>query len=369
MIIGVVKEIKDQEYRVGMVPSGVRTLVSAGHRVLVQQSAGEGSGISDGEYQAAGAEIVAAAAGVYEAAEMIVKVKEPLQQEYELLREGQLLYTYLHLAPAPELAAALLRRKVIGVAYETIQLASGALPLLTPMSEVAGRLSIQAGARCLQKNEGGRGVLLGGVPGVPPARVVIVGGGVVGTNAAKMAVGMGADVTLFDINLDRLRYLDDIFGGRLKTMVSNAHDLAEALAGADLVIGAVLVVGAKAPHLITSPMVEGMKPGSVIVDVAIDQGGCSETSRPTSHSHPTYEYSGVIHYCVTNMPGAVARTSTFALTNATLPYALRIANQGLKSALQDPALAKGLNVYRGQVTHPAVARDLGYTYVAPAQVG
>ncbi len=340
-------------------------MVDAGHQVLIEDGAGLGSGITNEEYVAAGATIVPTAEDVYGRADMIIKVKEPLPAEYDLLREGQILYTYLHLAPAPELTAALLRQKVIGIAYETIELEDGSLPLLTPMSEVAGRLSVQVGARCLQKDMGGRGVLLGGVPGTLPGKVAIVGGGTVGTNAAKMAVGLGADVTILDINLDRLRYLDDIFGGRVKTLASGVHTITEAVREADLVIGAVLVTGAKAPKLITREMLKDMQPGSVIVDVAIDQGGCVETSRPTTHADPIFVVDGVIHYCVANMPGAVARTSTYALTNATLPYALMLADKGWQRAVsEDPALAKGVNVAHGQVVYEAVARDLGYPYVS-----
>jgi len=364
VIVGVPREVKNHEYRVGIVPSGVRALVEAGHKVLIETGAGLGSGIADVEFEAAGAEIASSAAAVYGGAEMVMKVKEPLPQEYDLLRPGQILYTYLHLAPAPELTAALVRQKVIGIAYETIQLADGSLPLLTPMSEVAGRLSIQVGARCLQKDSGGRGVLLGGVPGVAPGRVAIIGGGIVGTNATKMAVGLGAEVTIFDVNLARLRQLDDIFMGRVKTAYSSPHNIMEALKESDLVVGGVLVTGARAPRVITSDMVKAMPEGSVLVDVAIDQGGCAETSRPTSHAEPTYVIDGVIHYCVTNMPGAVARTSTFALTNTTIPYALRLAARGVEAALADPALALGVNVCCGAVTYEAVARDLDYEYVA-----
>ena len=363
MIIGVPREIKDNEYRVGMVPAGVRALVEAGQLVLVEDGAGLGSGISNEEYLKAGAEIASSREEVYLRADMIVKVKEPLPVEYDLLREGQILFTYLHLAPSPELTATLLAKKVIGVAYETVQRKDGSLPLLKPMSEVAGRLAVQLGAHFLQKDRGGRGIILSGVPGVVPGKVVIIGGGVVGTNAAKMAVGLGADVILIDVNLERLRELDDIFAGRLKTLMSNKVNIHDCLRNADLVIGAVLVPGAKAPQVVTRDMVKDMKPGSVIVDVAIDQGGCLETSRPTTHSEPTYTVDGVIHYCVTNIPGAVARTSTFALTNATLPYTLKVACLGLERALgEDEALAGGLNVYRGEVINAAVACDLGYRY-------
>jgi alanine dehydrogenase len=294
---------------------------------------------------------------------MVIKVKEPQKDEIALLQEGQILYTYLHLAPDPDQTKGLLDKKVVGVAYETIQLADNSLPLLTPMSEIAGRMSIQCGARSLEKESGGRGVLLGGVPGVEQGRVVIVGCGIAGRNAAKVALGMGADVTILDINLERLRYIDDLFGGRIKTLYSNRYSLTEQLKTADLVIGAILVPGAKAPKLITRDMLKVMKEGSVFVDISVDQGGCAETTKPTTHSNPTYVVDGVIHYCVANMPGAVARTSTYALTNATLPYALRIAGQGIKQAVAgDPALAKGVNVHRGSVTHPAVAESLGLPY-------
>ncbi len=369
MLIGVPKEIKDHEYRVGIVPSGVKALTEAGHRVLVETGAGLGSGIADDELRSAGAEIAPHREDVFRRAEMVIKVKEPQAEEIPLLQEGQILFTYLHLAPDPELTKGLLERKVCGIAYETIQLADNSLPLLTPMSEIAGRMSIQCGARALEKGSGGRGVLLGGVPGVEQGRVVIVGCGIVGRNAAKVALGMGADVTILDLSLDRLRYVDDLFGGRIKTLHSNRYVLMQQLRGADLVVGAILVPGAKAPKLITREMLKEMKEGSVIVDVAVDQGGCVETTRPTTHSHPTYVVDGVIHYCVANMPGAVSRTSTFALTNVTLPYALRIANQGVKQAVAgDPALAKGVNVMKGSVTHSAVAESLGLPYTPVTRV-
>jgi alanine dehydrogenase len=328
-----------------------------------RNNAGMGSGFYDSDYKLAGAKIVTTAEEVW-SAEMVVKVKEPLPEEYRYFREGLILYTYLHLAPEPELTAALLENKVVAFAYETIQLDNGALPLLTPMSEVAGRMSIQIGAQFLEKSKGGKGVLLGGVPGVPSAEVVIVGGGVVGTNAAKMAVGFGANVTLLDINLDRLRQLDDQFQGRVKTLVSNSYNIAEQVKKADLLIGAVLIPGARAPRLVTEEMVMNMQPGSVIVDVAIDQGGSIETiDHITTHSNPTYEKYGVVHYAVANMPGAVSRTSTIALTNATIPYGIQIANKGFKqAALDNKALAKGLNVIDGKVTCKAVAEALGYTY-------
>ena len=368
MLIGIPKEIKDHEFRVGATPAGIKTLVAAGHRVLVQANAGAAIGYGDALYAAAGADIVATAADVY-AADLIVKVKEPLPAEWPLLHEGQIVFGYFHLAPAPELTAALLARQIVAIAYETITDSQGATPLLTPMSEVAGRLSVQAGATALQMAYGGSGTLLGGVPGVPPAKVVILGGGVVGTNAAKIAIGMGADVTLLDVSHARLRQLDDIFGARLKTCYSDAHAIAELTRDADLVIGAIYLHGKRAPKLLTRATIAAMRPGSVLVDVAIDQGGCSETSRPTTHSDPLYMDEGVVHYCVGNMPAAVARTATQALTQVTLPYALQIASQGWKAALKDNAgLRNGLNLCLGQVTHAAVAEDLGYPCVAPGLV-
>lgn len=364
MIVGVPKEIKTNENRVGLVPAGVSALIKAGHRVIVQKSAGEGSGISDVEYARAGAEMVDTLEEVYREAEMIVKVKEPQPQEYELFREGQILFTYLHLAAEEALTKCLIDKKVIAIAYETVTGPDGTLPLLTPMSEVAGRMSVQIGARLLEKHNGGAGLLLGGVPGVPPARVTIIGGGVVGTNAAKIALGMGAQVTILDINPDRLRYLDDIFYGRIRTLMSNAYTIAEAVQDADLLIGAVLIPGARAPKLVTEEMVEAMRPGSVIVDVAIDQGGCIETvDRVTTHTEPTYVKHGVIHYSVANIPGAVPRTSTFALTNATLPYVLELANKGwLKAIKENPGLANGVNIIDGKVTCPGVAEAFGLPY-------
>jgi alanine dehydrogenase len=360
VIVGVPKEIKTLENRVGMTPAGVAALAGAGHRVIVEKGAGIGSGIPDDAFVRAGAEIAGSNTEVFREAEMIVKVKEPLPSEYALFKEGQIVFTYFHLAPVPELTKAMLKAGIIGIAYETIQLDDGALPLLIPMSEVAGRMSIQVGEYSLQKERGGRGVLLGGVPGVEPANVVILGGGVVGTNAAKMAAGTGADVWILDVDLDRLRYLDDIFGGRVKTVISNRHNIEKLLADADLVIGGVLLAGAKAPKLITKEMLSLMKEGSVIVDVAVDQGGCAETTHATYHDDPTYVVDGVVHYCVANMPGAVARTSTFALTNATLPYALKLANLGYLEALrQDPALMKGLNVYFGKLVCRPVAEAQG----------
>ncbi|MBI3328974.1 MAG: alanine dehydrogenase [Nitrospinae bacterium] len=369
MIIGVPREIKQDEYRVGLVPAGVYSLVKAGHQVLVEQGAGLGSGIPDAEYKIAGAQMVANCEELFAQADMIIKVKEPLPLEYRLLREGQILFTFLHLAALPDLARVLLERRIIAIAYETVQLPDRSLPLLAPMSEVAGRLSVQEGAKSLERHEGGRGVLLAGVPGVPPGQVAIVGGGTVGTNAAKIAVGLGAAVTVIDINPVRLRYLDDLFQGRVHTVMSSEYVIAEMTAHADLVIGAVLVPGARAPRLITREMVAGMPEGAVIVDVAIDQGGCVETSHPTSHSRPTFRVDGVIHYCVTNMPGAVSRTSTFALTNVTFPYAMAIANKGWQRALlDDPSLARGLNLCEGQVTHPAVADAMGFPYVPAGQL-
>lgn len=364
MIIGVPREIKNNENRVAITPGGVEALISGGHRVVIEAGAGAGSGITDGQYTAAGAEMLPSPADVFMAADMIIKVKEPLPQEYDLFKENQLLFTYLHLAPEPELTGALLKKKVIGIAYETIQTEDGALPLLIPMSEVAGRMSVQIGAHFLEKHCGGRGVLLGGVPGVPPANVVVVGGGMVGINAAKMAVGLGADVAIVDKNPNRLRYLDDIFGARLTTLMSNPYNLRQAVSKADLLIGGVLVPGARAPRIITEDMIKSMKPGSVVVDVAIDQGGCVETiDRVTTHSDPVYVKHGVIHYAVANIPGAVARTSTFALTNVTLPYALALAKKGFQRAVkEDPSLARGVNVAGGKVTYQAVAEALGLEY-------
>jgi alanine dehydrogenase len=357
MIIGIPKEVKDNEYRVSLTPGGTETLTQAGHTVLVQAGAGEGSGFPDEEYAEAGAEVVSDAAGTWNQAEMVMKVKEPLVQEFEFLREGLLLYTYLHLAAEPEVTKQLLERKVTAIAYETVQLLNGSLPLLTPMSEVAGRMAVQVAAHYLEKMNGGRGKLLGGVPGVRPADVVIIGGGTVGINAAMIALGMGAHVTIIDINADRLRYLDEVLHGKnLTTLSSNPRNIADSVRHADVVIGGVLLPGAKAPHLVSREMIKTMNPGSVIVDVAIDQGGCIETARPTSHSDPVYVVDGVIHYCVTNMPGAVPRTSTYALSNATLPYALKLANLGFAEAVKsDSALAKGVNTYTGHVTCDGVA--------------
>lgn len=363
MIIGLPKEIKDNEYRVGLTPAGVKTLSDYGHTVLVERNAGEGSGISDDEYIAAQGRIVETADEIWRRVEMIVKVKEPVGPEYERMREGQLLYTYLHLAPDPKLTKAMLERKVTGIAYETITNEEGHLPLLTPMSEVAGRMAVQVGAHYLQRPEGGRGVLMGGVPGVLPAKAVVIGGGVVGINSIKMAVGLGANVVVLDKNLDRLRYLDDIFGSRIKTLVSNPYTVKEAIEHADLVIGAVLVPGASAPRLVTREMLKTMHKGAVIVDVAVDQGGCIETTRPTTHSDPTFYVDDVLHYCVANMPGAVPRTSTFALTNATLPLAIKLANKGFKDAIaKDAHLKEGVNTYAGHITYEAVAESQGLKY-------
>jgi alanine dehydrogenase len=363
VIVGLPKEIKDNEYRVGLTPAGVRALTDAGHQVVVERAAGEGSGFEDGLYQKAGAQILASADEVWARGEMIVKVKEPIRVEYPGMREGQLLFTYLHLAPDKELTEELLKRRVTGIAYETITDRRGGLPLLTPMSEVAGRMAIQVGAHYLEKMSGGRGILLGGVPGVPAARVVIIGGGVVGTNAAKIAVGMGAHVTIIDNNLERLRELDDIFLSKISTLASSAYMIHDAVSEADLIVGAVLVPGASAPKLVTRNMLKDVPNGAVIVDVAVDQGGCIETTHPTTHSDPTYYVEGVLHYCVANMPGAVPRTSTFALTNATLPYALRLAKRGFFDAIAgDPGLKAGVNTYAGHCTYEGVAESQGLKY-------
>lgn len=368
MIIGIPKEIKNHEYRVGATPAMIRTLVEASHQVLVQTQAGTKIGFTDAMYAAAGARIVNTAKDVY-AADMIIKVKEPQESEFKLLREGQILFCYLHLAPDPEQTKHLVESKVVAIAYETVTDSQGRLPLLVPMSEMAGRISIQVGATCLQMNNGGKGLLLGGVPGVFPARVIVIGGGVVGTEAARMAMGLGASVTIIDKDLNRLRTLDALFGPHLKTLYSSSAAIEESLAMADLVIGAVLIPGKTAPKLITRQMIKKMTPGSVIVDVAIDQGGCAETSKPTTHTDPTYIVDDVIHYCVTNMPGACALTSTKALTNATMDYALMIANKGYKRALKENAgLRDGLNVCHGQVTNASVAADLGYTYTPPEKL-
>lgn len=363
MIIGVPKEIKNNENRVGITPAGVAAFKKHGHEVWVETNAGLGSGFTNQDYVDSGATIVLTAKEAW-SADMVIKVKEPLTEEYEFFREGLILYTYLHLAPEPELTKALIEKKVVAIAYETIQLDNRALPLLTPMSEVAGRMSIQIGAQFLEKPKGGKGVLLGGVPGVTPAEVVIIGGGIVGTNAAKMAVGLGANVTILDVNIDRLRQLDDMFQGHLKTLASNSYNIAESVKKADLLVGAVLIPGARAPRLVTEEMIQTMQPGSVVVDVAIDQGGSIETiDHITTHSNPTYEKHGVVHYAVANMPGAVARTSTMALTNVTIPYGVQIANKGYRqAALDNKALAKGINVIDGSVTYKAVAEVHGYSY-------
>lgn len=364
MIIGVPKEVKDNENRVAMTPGGARSFIAAGHRVIVQADAGKGSGFSDEDYQKAGASIFSDASEVWSQADMVMKVKEPILSEYAYFRDGLILFTYLHLAPEPELTKALQASGVIAIAYETIQLADRSLPLLTPMSEVAGRMAIQIGAQFLERQNGGKGILLGGVPGVLPGNVVIIGGGIVGTNAAKMALGTGANVTIVDVNPDRLRALDDLFAGRVHTLMSNEYNIEQAVSQADLLVGAVLIPGSRAPKLVKEEMVKNMTPGSVIVDVAIDQGGSIETiDRVTTHSHPTYEKYGVVHYAVANMPGAVPRTSTLALTNVTMPYALRLANYGFHQAiLENEALARGVNVYAGHVTYEAVATGLGIAY-------
>jgi alanine dehydrogenase len=360
MTIGVPKEVKDHEARVGLVPSGVTALREAGHEVLVQSGAGKGSSLADSEYQAAGARIAASAAEVWHGAELVIKVKEPQPSEYGFLRPDLMLFTYLHLAPLPELTDQLLERRVTSVAYETIREEDGSLPLLTPMSEVAGRMAVQVGAQYLEAPNGGRGILLGGVPGVAPANVVIIGGGIVGHNAAKMAVGLGAHVTIIDKNLARLRDLDDIFSSQVVTLASNSWTIRESLKLADLVVGAVLIPGAAAPKLVRRDMIAAMKAGSVVVDVAIDQGGCFETSRPTTHTEPVYFVDDVLHYCVSNMPAAVAHTSTFALTNATFPYLLELANKGLERACEEnSAICEGVNTCAGEVTYPAVAESQG----------
>lgn len=355
MIIGVPKEIKDNENRVAITPAGVEMLRQAGHTVLIETGAGVGSGFTDDDYRQAGATIVDTAEEAWTRAELVLKVKEPLPSEYRFFREDLVLFTYLHLAAEPELTEALVESGMTAIAYETVQLDNGSLPLLTPMSEVAGRMAVQIGAQFLEKTKGGKGVLLGGVPGVAPAEVVIIGGGVVGTNAAKIAMGMGAKVTILDVNPDRLRYLDDLFGARLTTLMSNSYNIARSVAKADLLIGAVLIPGSRAPRLVTEEMVKSMSPGSVIVDVAIDQGGSIETiDRVTSHSHPTYVKHGVVHYAVPNIPGAVPRTSTIALTNVTIPYAVQLATKGVLQAIRDNrALARGVNVMKGHITHEA----------------
>ncbi len=363
MIIAVPKEIKNNENRVALTAAGTEILKKDGHQILIEKNAGQGSGISDQDYEKAGAQIISDKNELFKKAEMIIKVKEPLKEEYDLFKEGQILFTYLHLAADRELTEALKGKKVTAVAYETVQNSDGELPLLTPMSEVAGRLSVQAAAAYLEKPKGGSGVLLGGVPGVKPAKVVVIGGGIVGRNAAKMALGMGADVTIMDIKQSKMRYIDDIFQGRMKTIMSNHAHVAEEVRDADVVVGAVLIPGAKAPNLVTEEMIKTMGEGSVVVDVAIDQGGCIEGTYPTTHDKPVYTKHGVIHYSVANMPGAVARTSTFALTNATLPYIKKLASQGYKKAmLNDHSLALGLNVYQGEITCRAVADSFDQDY-------
>ncbi|MFO0611344.1 MAG: alanine dehydrogenase [Polyangiaceae bacterium] len=364
MLIGVPKEIKTREYRVGMTPAGVRALVAHGHKVIVEKTAGEGSGIRDEEYVRAGASIVPTAADAW-GADMVVKVKEPLKAEYGFFRKDLILYTYLHLAPEPELTRELAKKGVAGVAYETIQLEDGSLPLLRPMSEVAGRMAVQVGASCLEKEHGGKGVLLGGVPGTRRGRVVILGGGVVGRNAATIAIGMGAQVTVLDVRAETMAYLEDVFGGAIETLYSNPDNIEQTVRRADLVIGAVLVPGAKAPHLVNEDHLKQMEKGSVVVDVAVDQGGCISTCRPTTHDNPTYEVHGVVHYCVANMPGAVSHTSTWALTNTTIAFGIQIANKGIVAAAKESrAIALGLNTFAGAVTYKGVAEATGTEYVA-----
>ncbi|GAB4185657.1 MAG: alanine dehydrogenase [Simkaniaceae bacterium] len=368
MRIGIPKEIKNHEYRIGATPAMVQALVQSGHNVMVETNAGDRIGYPDQLFEQAGAKIAGSPAEVYDA-EMIIKVKEPQPSEYSLLKKDQILFCYLHLAADPEQTKALIESEAVAIAYETVVDETGRLPLLMPMSEIAGRISIQAGANALEMEHGGRGVLLGGVPGVTAGKVVVIGGGVVGTQAARMAMGLGAEVTILDRNIHRLRYLDEVYGSRLNTLYSSLQNLEIAVAYADLLIGAVLIPGAAAPKLITKDMVRSMKKGAVIVDVAIDQGGCAETSRPTTHSQPTYISEEVVHYCVTNMPGACARTATQALTNATMPYALKIANMGYKKALlEDPHLLPGLNVFHGKITNFGVAEALDYEFISPEQV-
>lgn len=360
MVIGIPKEIKDNENRVGMIPVGVEELVKRGHRVLIEKDGGLGSSISNEDYQSFGAELVNSHTDVFADSDMIIKVKEPLPQEYGLIKEGQIIFTYFHFAASKELTLGMMDRKAVCIAYETIEDGQGRLPLLIPMSEVAGRMAVQEGAKYLEKPMGGRGILLGGVPGVAPANVVILGGGIVGTNAAKMAAGMGAKVTILDVDLDRLRYLDDIMPKNVTTLMSNSHNIREKLKETDLLIGAVLISGAKAPVLVTKDMLKLMKPGSVLVDVAVDQGGCIETCHPTTHSNPVFIVEGMVHYCVANMPGAVAVTSTYALTNVTLPYAIHIADKGWQKAVEkDKGLAKGLNIVDGKIILKPVADTFG----------
>ncbi|NIK74846.1 alanine dehydrogenase [Thermonema lapsum] len=369
MIVGVPKEIKNNENRVAVTPAGVTEFVKRGHTVYVQKSAGEGSGFADESYEKAGAILLDSIEEVYAKAEMIVKVKEPIEPEYKLIREGQLVFTYFHFASSEALTQAMIEQKGVCLAYETVEKADGSLPLLIPMSEVAGRMAVQEGAKYLEKPVGGRGILLGGVPGVMPANVLIIGGGVVGTQAAKMAAGLGANVTIMDVNLSRLRYLADIMPANVRTMMSNEYNIREAVKTADLVIGAVLIPGAKAPKLITRDMLKTMRPGAVVVDVAVDQGGCIETCTPTTHENPTFVIDGVLHYCVANMPGAVPYTSTLALTNATLPYALRLADLGWREAcLRSNELKLGLNVVHGKVVYKAVAEAFNLPYVPVEEV-
>jgi alanine dehydrogenase len=363
MIVGVPREVKEHEYRVAMLPYGADELTRAGHKVLIERGAGLGSGIADDDYVRAGAKIVASPAEVFGQADLIIKVKEPQREEWPLLRRGQMVFTYFHFAADEELTANVLASGVTAIAYETLQGRGGGLPCLTPMSEVAGRMSIQEGAKFLERPQEGRGILLGGVPGVPPAEIAILGGGVVGKNAAQIAAGFQADVSILDINVDRLRYLEDIMPANVNTLFSDRHTIREQLRRADLVIGAVLIPGAKAPNLVTADDLKFMKPGAVIIDVAIDQGGCCETSRPTSHSDPTYVIDGIVHYCVTNMPGAVGRTSTYALCNVTFPYALKLANLGLAGACAaEPGLIAAVNMFAGQVTNLPVAETFGLPY-------
>ncbi len=369
MIIGVPKEIKNNENRVGLTPAGISALTKAGHKLFVQSTAGNGSGFSDEEYKKAGASILKTIAEIYKKSDMIIKVKEPIKVEYPLIKEGQLLFTYFHFASYEPLTKAMLKSKAVCLAYETVEKKDRSLPLLVPMSEVAGRMSIQEGAKYLEKPMGGRGILLGGVPGVKPANVLILGGGIVGTQAAKMAAGMAADVTIMDISIPRLRELDDILPANVKTVFSNEYNIREALKHADLVVGAVLIPGAKAPHLVTREMLKIMKPGTVLVDVAVDQGGCIETCKPTTHEDPTYVIDGIIHYCVANMPGAVPYTSTLALTNATLPYALQLANKGWKKACKEnEELKLGLNVVSGKVVYKGVSDAFNLPYVPVEKV-
>jgi alanine dehydrogenase len=369
VIIGVPKEIKSNENRVALTPVGVETLTKHGHTVLVQKSAGAGSGFEDAQYEKSGAKLVGAAEEIFAKAEMIVKVKEPLAAEYKLIRPGQVVFTYFHFASSRELTEAMVDSKCIAIAYETVQTAKGDLPLLIPMSEVAGRMAIQEGAKYLEESTGGRGILLGGVPGVEPAHVVILGGGIVGTNAAKMAAGLGAKVTILDICLDRLRYLDDIMPKNVTTLMSNSYNIRECLKTADLLVGAVLIPGAKAPHLVTRDMLKFMKKRSVIVDVAVDQGGCVETCHPTTHENPTYLVDDVLHYCVANMPGAVPFTSTLALTNATLPYAVQIADKGYVAAAKgDREILLGLNIINGKIVYQGVAEAFGMPYTPVEKV-